>query len=118
MKYYQYLDAFDQTASLINNEKSVFNVTEVSQLINKSTQFVRDAIYNKELLAYGIHGRVLNKSTRRKTYCIPKSNIIFYLLKNSMYSMKDYIVVKNSTTSICGIKKENFNQIYEKTLNT
>lgn len=90
MKHYLYVDAFDKTVSLINNDKKILSVSEVSRLINKSHQFVRDAINNRKLLAYAIQGRTSGKSQNRKTYCIPKINVVLFLLNNSIPSFNDY----------------------------
>lgn len=83
-------DPFDHLRLLLPDGKDFFSIKEVSQIINKSTQFTRDAFRNGNLLGYALKGRSLNKPQKRTAYLIHRDNIILYLLKHANHPPHEF----------------------------
>lgn len=65
---------------LLPRDKNIMTTKEVSQCIGKSTQFVRNAIKQGNLVAFILQGRSLGKTQQRKSYLIPNDAVVSFLL--------------------------------------
>lgn len=85
-----HIDPSDHLRFLLPEGKEFFSIKEVAKIINKSTQFTRDAFRNGKLLGYALKGRSLDKSQNRSAYLIHRDDIIIYLLKHANHAPQDY----------------------------
>lgn len=83
-------DPSDHLRFLLPDGKDFLSIKEVAKIINKSTQFTRDAFRNGRLLGYAFKGRSLDKSQNRSTYLIHRDDVVIYLLNHANHAPQEF----------------------------
>jgi hypothetical protein len=78
-----------------------FSPKEVASIIGKSAQYVRDAFDNQKILGHTMSGRAPKGDERRKTYLIPRENLILYLMETANYSSDEFLSKLNGILNGC-----------------
>jgi hypothetical protein len=68
-----------------------FSPKEVASIIGKSAQYVRDAFDNQKILGPRMNGRAPKGDERRKTYLIPRENLILSLIETANSGSDEFL---------------------------
>lgn len=81
----------DHYLSLLPKNREWFSPKEISAIINRTDQFVRDAFDNQKILGHTFCGRSSGKSKSRKSYQIHIDAVILFLMESANYTPGDFM---------------------------
>jgi hypothetical protein len=83
--------SYEHFSFLLPATKQWFSPKEMAGIIGKTDQYVRDAFDNQKILGHLFNGRAPKGKEKRKTYMIPRENILLFLFETANFLPDDFI---------------------------
>ncbi|HCJ12393.1 MAG: hypothetical protein A2Y14_03505 [Verrucomicrobia bacterium GWF2_51_19] len=81
----------------VPNNKVWFSTKEVAAVLGRSTQYIRDAFENQQIMGHAISSSP-RELRQRTQYQIPRDNLVLFLMQSANYTLADFL---SNIESIC-----------------
>jgi hypothetical protein len=117
------IKSYEHFSFLLPAVQRWFSPKEMAAIIGKTDQYVRNAFDNQKILGHLLNGSAPKGEEKRRTYMIPRENILLFLFETANFSPEDFMerlgeILKNrSVSQLLKIQTQIDNIIHSRTSN-